>query len=105
MITDHTRANNELESLASRKGVILPTTLDEKAQKRYDKLAGKSGKTFDKAYSKCMVKDHKKDIGVFEKESTKGGDAEFRSWASGSLPTLKHHKEMSVNVCKSLKKK
>jgi putative membrane protein len=105
MVNDHSKANNELKSLASKKGVILPTTLDEKAQKTYDRLAAKSGKAFDKAYSKCMVKDHNKDIAHFEKESKKGDDSEFRSWAGEKVATLKHHKEMAVDACKALKKK
>jgi putative membrane protein len=104
MVSDHTKANNELKALAAQKNISLPTSLSEKAQKQYDKLAKKQGRDFDKAYSKCMVHDHKKDICEFKKESKKGGDADLKQWASTTLPTLEHHKQMSVETCKTIHK-
>ena len=104
MVTDHTKGSNELKTLAASKNIILPASLSEKGQKAYDKLAKKEGKDFDKAYTHCMVKDHKKVICKFKKEVKKGDDAELKSWASHTLPTLKHHEEMSKDACKQVKK-
>src|SRR5688572_521825 len=75
MIKDHSKAITELKKLASEKNLVLPESLGEKSQKHYDMLAKKTGKDFDKAYSKCMVMDHKKDICKFRKEAKKGYDA------------------------------
>jgi putative membrane protein len=104
MVSDHTKANDELKALAARKNISLPTSMSEKAQKQYDKLSKKQGRDFDKAYSKCMVHDHKKDICAFKKESRKGGDSDLKQWASTTLPTLEHHKQMSVEACKAIHK-
>lgn len=104
MITDHTKANNELRSLAIKKNIPLPTALSDKGQKTYEKLSKKEGKKFDKCYTRMMVKDHKKEICKFKKQAKKGEDAELRSWASTTIPTLEHHKEMSKEACKSMKK-
>jgi putative membrane protein len=103
MVLDHSKANDELKSLAAKKNITLPADLDEKAQKNYNDLSKKQGEEFDKAYTKCMVKDHKKDIKLFKKQAGKGDDQELKTWASNTLPTLEHHKEMSKQACKKAK--
>lgn len=105
MVTDHTKSNNELKTIAASKNIPLPTALNDKGQRAYEKLSKKEGKKFDKAYTQCMVKHHKKSICKFKKQAKKGDDAELRSWASNTLPVLEHHKEMSKEACKSVKKK
>jgi putative membrane protein len=104
MVSDHSKANNELKTLVASKNISVPTSLNEKGQKCYDKLAKKEGKAFDKAYTHAMVKDHKKVICKFKKEAKKGDDAELKSWASNTVSTLEHHKEMSKDACKAVKK-
>jgi len=104
MIDDHSKANNELKALASKKAVTLPETLTADAQKTYDDLSKKKGADFDKEYAHLMVKDHKKVIGKFKHEAEKGTDADLKSWASKTLPTLEHHLEMSEKACKDKKK-
>src|SRR4051812_41048835 len=66
MVDDHTKANNELIALVSKKAITLPTNLSSDAQKSYDDMAKKKGEDFDKAYSHQMVKDHKKVIAKFK---------------------------------------
>ncbi len=88
MITHHTRTNKELKRLADQRGLFLMGDLDEKQQKRFEKLAAKKGLEFDKAYTKLMNRGHKKVIKDFEKEITKGEDVELKSWATATLPVL-----------------
>ena len=95
MVTDHTKANEELKALAMKKNIVLPNAMSKDAQKSYDELSGKNGAEFDKAYAKMMVKDHEKVIAKFKKESEKGEDPDLKSWATKTLPTLEHHLEMS----------
>jgi len=59
MVDDHSKANDQLKSLASEKGVTLPTSLDAKDRALKDRLSKMSGAQFDKAYMQAMVKDHK----------------------------------------------
>jgi putative membrane protein len=95
MITDHTKANNELKALVAKKNITLPTGLSSEGQMHYDDLSKLSGAEFDKAYCDLMVKDHEKVISKFKTESTGGKDMEFKNFATKTLPTLEHHLHMS----------
>ena len=95
MVDDHSKANQELMSLASSKGITLPTAINEKHQKDVTKLSAMSGAEFDRAYSKMMLSDHKKDVSAFEKQSTRGADADLKAFASKTLPTLQEHLQMA----------
>lgn len=105
MKEDHSQAIVDLMEITSKKGIAVPTTLDEKAQATYDKFAKKNAEEFDKAYTKAMVKDHKKDICKFKKEAKKGKDKELKEYATKAVPVLQHHLEMSKSACEQLKKK
>lgn len=98
MVDDHGAANTELTSLATSKGVTLPTALDEKHQKDVTKLSAMSGADFDRAYMKMMVSDHVKDVAEFEKQSTKATDPDLKAFASKTLPTLQEHLKMAKSV-------
>ena len=95
MVTDHSKANDELKQLASSKGVTLPTETDKSHKKKMDELAKKQGPDFDRAYMKDMVKDHKKDVSEFKKEAKKAKDPDLQSWANKTLPTLEEHLAMA----------
>ncbi|WP_428656146.1 DUF4142 domain-containing protein [Runella sp.] len=95
IVTDHTKANNELKALASQKNITIPAMLSEKHQKMVNDLTAKTGKEFDKKYIDMMVDDHKEDIKKFEKASEKCNDADVKAFAAKTLPTLKHHLEMA----------
>lgn len=91
MVDDHSKANQDLASVASNKGITLPTELDAKHKAELTKFSNMSGAAFDRAYSKEMLNDHIKDVAAFEKESTKGTDADVKAFASNTLPTLQDH--------------
>jgi putative membrane protein len=58
MVTDHTRANQELMPVAQQLGVQQPTQLDGKHQKIADKLSKAQGADFDRQFMKAMVSAH-----------------------------------------------
>src|ERR1044072_311404 len=91
MVDDHSKANEALTTLASSKGVTLPTSIDDKKRAQVTKLSAMTGADFDRAYAKMMLKDHEKDVSEFEKESTKGTDRNVKAFASKTLPTLQEH--------------
>ena len=95
MVDDHSKANTELTTLASSKGITLPTSIDDKHRGEITKLSAMSGADFDRAYAKMMLKAHEKDVSEFEKESNRGGDADIKAFAAKTLPTLQEHLQMA----------
>jgi putative membrane protein len=103
----HTKAWKELEGLAAKKQVSIPTVSTEKGQDHYKKLSEKTGNDFDKEYCDMMVKGHKDAIDKFEKASKDCEDADIKAWASSMLPELnKHleHSKMCEDKVKDMKK-
>jgi putative membrane protein len=98
MVDDHTRANEQLMQVASSKGMTLPTALDAKHQAEMQRLSALPADRFDREYVKMMVKDHKKDVAEFQKESTRGTDPDLKSFAATALPTLQTHLQMIQRI-------
>jgi putative membrane protein len=97
MVTDHGKANAELSSIASAKGIDVPKKLDAEHQSMVDKLSAKSGSEFDREYSQHMNMDHSKAIALFESAS-KSPDPDLSKFAKKTLPTLKEHKELAEKL-------
>jgi len=95
MVTDHSKANDELKQWAQQKNVTLPAELDAKHKALRDKLAKLSGDAFDKAYMREMVTDHQHDVAAFRRESTSGKDPDLKAWAGKTLPTLQDHMKLA----------
>jgi putative membrane protein len=93
LVDDHSKAMDELKSLASKKNVALPTepTAEQKAEKA--RLSKLSGRAFDDAFAKAMVGDHEKAVKLFRDEHTSGTDPDAKSWAGNTLPTLEKHRD------------
>lgn len=105
MVTDHTAANDKLKSLAMSKNITLPDSMGTDARKHYDELQKKTGRDFDKAYISMMEDDHKKDVDAFMKASQNLKDADLKTFASETLPTLQKHLDSVTVINKALKGK
>jgi putative membrane protein len=104
MVDDHSKANNELQEIAAKEGVTLPTALDARDNAEKDKLTSLNGPDFDKAYMEDMVKDHRADIAEFKKEASSGTDPSLKAFASKTLPTLQEHLTLAESAEKEIKK-
>jgi len=94
MIDDHTRANQELTSLAGMKGITLPARLDVKDLATGEALACEQGEKFDRCYAKQQLVAHMEAVALFKAESEHGQDPEIKAWASRTLPKLQDHLKM-----------
>ena len=101
MADDHSKANDELKSIASQKGVTLPEKLNAKDQALKDRLEKLSGKQFDQVYMHNMVRDHTKDVAEFQHEASNGKDAAVKDFAEKTLPTLKDHLNQAKQIANS----
>jgi putative membrane protein len=91
MVKDHTAANDKLKSIATTKGIDLPTSASVSQIATKGKLDVLSGDTFDKSYIKSQVKAHRQTIALFRKEIASGQDADAKAFATSTLPTLRAH--------------
>jgi putative membrane protein len=101
MVDDHSKANDELKSIAEAKGIKLPSEVDAQDKATMRRLEKLNGKAFDRAYMQMMVGDHVKDVNEFKKESNSGRDAQVKSFASGTLPTLEEHLQQARDARKA----
>lgn len=101
LYADHTKAHQELQQLASSKGITLPTQMGHKDDDLKDmtKLAGSK---LDKEYAKEMVEDHEKDVKEFRTAAKDVQDPELRLWAQKRVPILEGHltkaKELKTKI-------
>lgn len=102
MVTDHGKANDELESIITKKGMKLPAKMADKHKKVVDKLANLTGPDFDKKYAGEMVKDHTKDVNKFKKMSGKLKDPELKGWVDKTLPVLEQHLQHAKDMAEKL---
>ena len=99
---DHSKANDELKSLASSKHVTLPDAPTKYAANAKARLSKLSGAEFDRAYITEMVQDHQKDVREFEKAASSGSDVDVKAFASKTLPTLKEHLQQAQQLAKTV---
>lgn len=95
MVADHSKTNNQLLELAKKKGVSIDMS---KGKARPFENA-----RFDRQYLANMERDHEMDIKTFEKEASSGDDADLKSWAARTLPSLKSHLTMLKDAQKKMK--
>jgi putative membrane protein len=98
MVTDHSKANKELQAIAAKNGVTLPAKLDTLHKSTVDKFGKLSGEQFDKAYVAEMIKDHEKVAAEFEKASKTAQNLELKSFAATTLPVIKTHLKHIKNI-------
>lgn len=101
MVKDHTKAADELKSLAAEKNITLPAAVSDEMRKHIDDLGKKSGKDFDKDYIDMMVSDHKDVIDGFEDIAKNSKDSAFKNFAVKTLPTLYKHLGAAKAIQKS----
>lgn len=103
MVTDHSKANEELQQLATAKGLTLPAQLDSEHQGGLDHLSGLSGAAFDKAYMQHMVDDHEKAASLFQNGSASAEDPDIRAYAAKTLPIIQEHARLAQEVSGKVK--
>ncbi|CAN5840336.1 DUF4142 domain-containing protein [soil metagenome] len=93
IVTDHTKANEELAKLATAKGVELSAVIDPADASAFQKLEKVSGAEFDKEFLAELTSGHKKCVSNFEDASKDTKDSDLKAWVDKMLPGLKAHHE------------
>ena len=105
MVDDHQKAQQDLEGVASKNNLTLPTAVNAQQKAEQQRLKKLSGAAFDRAYMQMMVKDHTKDVAEFKKEANSStANADLRDFAKRTYPTLDDHLTNAKAVNDSLNK-
>jgi len=91
LVSDHSKATEELKQVAAKENIPIPDSLDSKHQSKVDKLAKLSGPEFDRAFVKDQMKDHEKDVSDFQAEAQYGTNPNVKMAAAKELPALQQH--------------
>lgn len=106
MVTDHTKAGEELAALAASKGFTVPASPSPAQQSQIKTLDGTTGADFDRRYAKVMGVDaHRETVALFKKASSGAKDPDVKAFAAKTLPTLEHHLKMAEDLNKAVNKK
>jgi putative membrane protein len=108
LVTDHTKANEELSELASRKGMDVPGVMPGKAVQGHDKsnkdkavmdrMSKLSGESFDRAFMEYKVRHHQQEVKEFERMAAQAKDPDVRAFAAKTVPVLKEHLEEARSI-------
>jgi len=91
MEVDHTKAGDQLRSIAQKDNMSLPGDLTHADQSTVDRLSKLSGDAFDKAFAHQMLEDHEGAVALFRREASSGQNPDMKRFAADTLPTLEDH--------------
>ncbi|MBV8699017.1 DUF4142 domain-containing protein [Bradyrhizobium sp.] len=96
---DHSEHLQKAQQTAQQDGLNAPSEPNAKQKAMYDRMSSLTGKAFDAAFARDMVRDHEKDIKAYQKEaSSHSGLADF---AAQTVPVLKKHLETAQSLLPS----
>jgi putative membrane protein len=98
MVTDHGRVNAELQRIAERESIVMPTDVAVAEDPLVKKLTALKGADFDRAYMKAMVEDHEEDVAKFREMSQSAATPAVKTFAQKTLPTLEEHLKMAKEI-------
>jgi putative membrane protein len=93
---DHQYASQEIKELSASEGIYLPVELDAEHKKQ------QCGKAFDEAFVASILKNHRKDLQEFEKNTAMLRNEKVKQWAEGILPILTVHLKKAERVAEAL---
>lgn len=97
MIDDHGAANAKLETIAGEEKLTVPKELDAKHKADLDSLQTAKD-AVDKPYVQLQRDAHSEAVTLFESYAKDGDNAQLKTFASETLPTLKMHQEMIEKI-------
>jgi putative membrane protein len=99
MIDDHTKALEELQTLAQAKGVTLPKEPDAKHKAAAKMMSAMSSEKFDKQYmAQGGLRDHRNTHKLLSRIQDRATDPDLKALASKTTPVVDQHLKMAQDV-------
>jgi putative membrane protein len=100
LVTDHTGDYQQLNALAAKDSLTVPTGLDAAHNKMIAPFEKLKGAAFDTRYIHEMIAGHTEAIGVYTKEAADAQNSDVKAYASATLPTLHKHLDGAKDLAK-----
>jgi putative membrane protein len=85
-----------LTTIAQSKGAtITPASADQQLQ---DKLTADKPRAFDHDYINAQIAGHKAAVKLFQDEIANGQDADLKTFAQTTLPTIQQHLKLAEQI-------
>lgn len=101
MIDDHGAANAKLETIAGEQKLKVPTELDAKHKSDLEALQN-SKDPLDGSYVQMQRDAHSDAVKLFESYAKDGDNAQLKTFAAETVPTLKMHQEMIEKIATTM---
>jgi putative membrane protein len=101
MVTDYSKANEELKAAAKVAGFPAPALLRQD-QQIFDRFNGKGRSSFDKAYMAQMVAHHSEEVRLFQGESAGGRVQSLKQLAARMLPEMEQRLSLATETAGSV---
>jgi putative membrane protein len=98
MVQDHSKANDQLASLAKADDIALPDSLDPETRVRNQRLHDLSGTAFEQAYVDGQIADHQITAQLLEWEIDSGKNLRLKQFAVENLPVVLEHLQMAQDL-------
>jgi putative membrane protein len=95
---DHKQAQLELQTIAAKHNVTLPTTLDAKCEEEISRLQAKSGEEFDREFAKGAVEGHAVAVAHLQQAQVKVQNPELQQHFSKILSKVREHQRQGRQV-------
>ena len=103
MVSDHSKAQTSLDSIATFLNISTPNTPDAVHIAKAAYLQTLTGHTFDTAYINAQVIDHQATIAIFQQELSTGNDQFVKNFATSHLPIIEMHLQEALDIQAQLK--
>ena len=104
LVDDHTAALDGLKTLATNKGISIPTDEPEKIKETITDLSDDKPADFDQNWTKALMDKHEKTINDYEKELGQTKDEDIKAWINTVLPKIRTHHDKLMAYNSKVKK-
>ena len=99
---DHKQSQQELEKLAQKHNVTLPTSVDEKCKEEIARLQALSGEEFDREFAKGAVEGHAMAMAHLQQASSAATDTDVRQYTQSLLAKVREHQRQGREIAQAV---
>ena len=100
-LVQHVHVTAEIETLAGKVGVTMPTQFDLVIGRLFQRLASLRRNQFDRVYLHTVIEAHRFDVENLSQALT-SQDADVKAFAEKNLPILRGHLEAAQEILRTL---